>query len=74
MSVMIFSCLSVGTREKLWTAAHSPGQDTNVWLKTDLRLDADYQGDYRFVIEATVADGQHGNIAIDDLSLTPGCR
>ena len=25
-------------------------------------------------VEATVAEGQHGDIAIDDLSLTPGCR
>ena len=70
---MIFSCLSVGEREKLWTAQHSPGQHNNIWLKTDIRLDADYQGDYRFVIEATVAEGQQGDIALDDLSLTPGC-
>ena len=25
-------------------------------------------------VEATVAEGQHGDIAIDDVSLTPGCR
>ena len=25
-------------------------------------------------VEATVAEGQHGGIAIDDVSLTPGCR
>ena len=57
----------------LWQAEHHPAQETNVWLKTDVRLDGDYKGEYRFVIEATVAEGQHGNIAIDDLSLTPGC-
>ena len=74
---MIFSSLSVfteeGDRQKLWRAEHSFSQDTNIWLKSDIRLDTDYQGEYRFVIEATVAEGQHGNIALDDLSLTPGC-
>ena len=74
---MIFSSLSVfteeGDRQKLWTAEHSSSQESNIWLKSDIRLDTDYQGEYRFVIEATVAEGQHGNIALDDLSLTPGC-
>ena len=66
--------LSVGEREMLWRAEHLPAQENNIWLKKELRLDADYEGDYRFVMEATVAEGQHGDIAIDDVSLTPGCQ
>ena len=58
----------------LWRAEHHPAQETNIWLKQEVKLDANYSGDYRFVIEATVANGQHGNIAIDDVSLTPGCE
>ena len=58
----------------LWRAEHHQAQDTNIWLKQEVKLDANYSGDYRFVIEATVANGQHGDIAIDDVSLTPGCE
>ena len=30
--------------------------------------------EFRLIIEATVAEGQHGDIAIDDVTFTPGCR
>ena len=49
-------------------------QDNNIWKKAEIPLaTSEDTGDFRFVIEATVAEGQHGDIAIDDLTLTPGC-
>ena len=42
----------------LWRAEHHQAQDTNIWLKQEVKLDANYSGDYRFVIEATVANGR----------------
>ena len=49
-------------------------QDNNIWKKAEILLaTSEDTGEFRFVIEATVAEGQHGDIAIDDLTLTPGC-
>ena len=49
-------------------------QDNNIWKKAEIPLaTSEDTGEFRFVIEATVAEGQHGDIAIDDLTLTPGC-
>ena len=37
-------------------------------------IPANDRSEYRLIIEATVSEGQHGDIAIDDVSFTPGCR
>ena len=69
-------CFSLGdTMEFLWSPRPSWGQDNNVWKKADVLLaKTDYTSEFRLVIEATVAEGQHGDIGIDDVSFTPGCR
>ena len=49
-------------------------QDNNIWKKADVLLaEPDFGQEFRLAIEATVAEGQHGDIAIDDVTFTPGC-
>merc|ERR1719495_734207 len=58
----------------LWTPRPGWNQENNVWKKADIKIaSADFSNDFRLIIEATVAEGQHGDIAIDDVSFTPGC-
>ena len=66
---------SSGELQYLWGARPSWGNDNNVWKKADLSfIAANDRTEFRLIIEATVAEGQHGDIAIDDVSFTPGCR
>ena len=60
--------------ELMFSSRPSYHQDNNVWKKAEIPL-AKFEdtGEFRLVIEATVAEHQHGDIAIDDLTLTPGC-
>ena len=38
-----------------------------------MELDLDSTAAYRIIIQANIGDGSLGDIAIDDVSFTPGC-
>ncbi|KAH3887722.1 hypothetical protein DPMN_011741 [Dreissena polymorpha] len=47
------------------------GQQQASWLKADISLTSN--DPFRVIVEATVGNGYRGDIAIDDISFTPGC-
>ena len=55
------------------------GEDLNKWIRADFRIETDQIRDltedqqFRLVWEASVGGKEDGNIAIDDVTFTPGC-
>ena len=55
------------------------GEDLNKWIHADFRIETDQVRDlvgdeqFRLVWEASVGAKEDGNIAIDDVTFTPGC-
>ena len=55
------------------------GEDLNKWEHADFRIETDQVRDlvgdeqFRLVWEASVGAREDGNIAIDDVTFTPGC-
>lgn len=43
-----------------------------IWNRMELDLDS--TAAYQIIIEANIGDGSLGDIAIDDVSFTPGCQ
>ncbi|XP_048242500.1 MAM and LDL-receptor class A domain-containing protein 2-like [Haliotis rufescens] len=63
------------TTTGLYLIANYTTNRGDVWIESQNTLDnKGGTGDYRVVIEATKGNGYHGDIAIDDVSLTPGCQ
>lgn len=54
------------------------GVDLNKWIRADIPIVFEASsvdpGDQKLVFEATVGDKNLGNIAIDDVTFTPGCK
>ena len=54
------------------------GVDLNKWIRADIPIVFEASsvdpGDQKLVFEATVGDKHLGNIAIDDVTFTPGCK
>ena len=55
------------------------GEGLNKWIHADFRIETDQVRDlvgeeqFRLVWEASVGAKEDGNIAIDDVTFTPGC-
>ena len=64
----------MGELTKLWQSFEELGEhvDVNAWQRVTRALEVDHE--YRIVLEATVGRVGEGDIGIDDLSLTPGCK
>lgn len=41
---------------------------------TRMELDMDSTSAYKIIFEGLIGDGSQGDIAIDDISFTPGCK
>ena len=66
--------------KELWSesgAAAGGDTDLNKWVRANVPIvfqEAWDKGDQKLIWEATVGDKNMGNIAIDDVTFTPGCR
>ena len=47
------------------------GNYGDAWMRRDVTLNE--PGNFQIVIEGVVGNGYQGDIAIDDISMTPGC-
>ena len=64
---------------QLWQekgAAEQDGVDLNRWMRASVDIVYEEREDlaFKLVWEATVGNKNLGNIAIDDVTFTPGCR
>ena len=54
------------------------GVDLNKWIRAEVPIVFEASsvdpGDQKLVFEATVGDKNLGNIALDDVTFTPGCK
>ncbi len=57
-----------GYMQKIWSKDYEVG---DFWSRTDLSILIGYP--FQIVLEAIAGDGFSGDIAIDDVSITPGC-
>ena len=62
---------------ELWQergAAEEDGLDLNKWARAAVDIVTNNtNNNYKLIWEATVGDKHLGNIAIDDVTFTPGC-
>ena len=57
-------------------AAEEDGIDLNKWERAavDINIDASADSHYKLVWEASVGSIDLGNIGLDDVTFTPGCK
>lgn len=64
----------IGELHQLWQAGGPVDHvDINKWQRLAHNLDG-FSDEFRLVLEASVGEKAQSDIAIDDVSLTPGCR
>ena len=57
-------------------AAEEDGVDLNKWERAavDINIEVRAESQYKLVWEASVGNKSLGNIGLDDMSFTPGCK